>query len=554
MSDERPTTTSPRTLRKRLVIAVTGCALIAGYSWVRSSKPREALEPGNRPIPSLRNNTAWSDTSGYQREILSLWSKRELGDWQGKGKVHEPRILLARLQSSHDLAETNAYIRSLSPWGESGSTWLMNRDGDYDFSLTILTSILWLHGDDPSRLEAATLDHLLGVLLTEDGGTVQRKVPGTLGMVDETENHLLMTEGSRYLKNRWLRNHGHSAPLYDNESNGMEEAILAMLGELRTAGLFEFNSQPYIGYTLSALLNLEAFASDPVRNSARALLDQLNWKYALGSYKLRHYPPFRRRYEYADHTSLNIGYQTAYMKAWLSFSPAGIPPSEMSKGEATHSLLGACLPYRPADGVVHTVFEKDEAYFARLGHGRNASPEIYSAGPGFLLSAGGVHRGSASQIVARPITLLLDDDSMDLADVIHLAGPGEDFKDWNNTGVYKNFACAAGPVHVPDHIKELGRLGGWSVHQGGPNILILAYSTHDLGILAVVERTAPKGLLDGVANANPDHATLRHTFRHPDGRTLAYDVLSPPDTWVMVADDQSPMHRHFDTWPLITID
>ncbi len=39
--------------------------------------------------------------------------------------------------------------------------------------------------------------------------------------------------------------------------------------------------------------------------------------------------------------------------------------------------------------------------------------------------------------------------------MIHLAGPGTDFMKWNNTGVYRNFACAKGPVFVPDSFKPL---------------------------------------------------------------------------------------------------
>ncbi|MEP4077187.1 hypothetical protein [Haloferula sp.] len=538
---------------KKRAFLLVGCVLVAGYAWIRSSSPREALPPGKQAIPSQRG-LEWEDASGYEQEVLSFWSQRELGDWEGKGKVDEPRIILARLQSGTRIAETNDYLRTLTPWGEIGSTWLMNRKGDYDFSLTVLTSILWLYGDDGTRLEAATRDHLLQVLLTEDGGKMRPKVPRTLGVVDETENHLLMTEGSRYLKNRWLHEHGDTDGRYDNKSNGMEEALLAMLSELRGAGLHEFNSQPYIGYTIAALLNLEAFSSDTVRESARALLDQLNWKYALGSYKLRHYPPFRRRYEYASHPSLTFGYQTAYMKAWLSFGSGEIPSSKMNKAAATHALMGVCLPYRLPDEVVHRAFEKEEGYLARLGHGKGASPEVYSAGPGFLLSAGGVNRGKASQIVARPITLLLDDGATDLSEVFHLAGPGGDFKEWNNTGVHRRFACAAGPVRVPSNAKKLQSIDQWTIYQGAPGILVVVYSADDLGILTVLECEDSEGLLDQIAQLNSDPAQLRHSFQFPNGSRLGYDLNAPKDAWVMTSEDGETLGRKFDDWPLITID
>ena len=130
------------------------------------------------------------------------------------------------------------------------------------------------------------------MLLTEDGDDFRSKAPRTLGIVNETENHILMTEGSRYLKNRWLQTHGNAAPRYDNAANGMEGKLPAVLAEMKATGLFEFNSQPYIGYTITALLNFEAFGAEPLRVAAREVLDTLNWSYALGSYRLRHFPPF----------------------------------------------------------------------------------------------------------------------------------------------------------------------------------------------------------------------------------------------------------------------
>ena len=322
-----------------------------------------------------------------------------------------------------DLEAANAYLSRVEPWGEAGSTWARHPAGDYDFTLAGLTPILFLFGDKPGVLYPNTRDHLLNVLLPLEGGDPLEKVPRTLGLVRDTENHLLMTEGSRYLKNRWLALHGSLDPRHDNVDNGLETWLLKFITDLRTAGLYEFNSIPYEGYTLTALLNLDAFGSDSVRSAARDLLDQLNWKYALGSLSFRRFPPFRRQYSHARDTALDGDRHVALMKAWASLMPDG--PQNLALAGGHHIALWACWsPYRLADDTARWLITKPADYFVRLGHGPGGSPEIYSGGPGYLLSAGGVNRGNRSMIVARPITLILDDGAMDLSKIVHLAGPG----------------------------------------------------------------------------------------------------------------------------------
>ena len=509
-----------------------------------------SLPPGNLAVPHERT-MAWTPHSAFADTILQSWAAKPLGDWQTTGKGNAPRILLARLVTRTQLAETNEFLQALRPWGTSGSRWALHPDGDYDFTLAVLTTMLWLHGKDSGALFPATREHLLHVLLTEEGNDFRDKAPRTLGIVNETENHILMTEGSRYLKNRWLQVHGSPAPRHDNVANGMEGKLLAFLGKMKATGLFEFNSQPYIGYTITALLNLEAFASEPVRVAARDVLDLMNWSYALGSYRLRHFPPYRRRYEYAAATSLTFGYQSAFLKTWLSFAPGPMDTPELGRGGDVHAMFGACLPYRPPDRAVGLLFDKDEGYFAQLGHGPGASPEIYSAGPRFLLSAGGVHRGERSHLIARPITLLLDDGAVDLADVFHLAGPGGDFRKWNNTGVHRNFACAAGPVHVPARFAAVQQSGAWQIYALPPGLTIAVYSTPTLGLLVVLRNLAPSETLRAILESNPDPAALAHTFQFPGGPRLAYDPAAPQDRWVLISQDGQALDRDFDHWPLV---
>jgi hypothetical protein len=466
------------------------------------------------------------------------------------GKGIAPRILLAKLWMKRDLPEVNKTILKLTVWGVSGSSWALNKKGDYDFSITIYTTILYLFGNQPELLYPKTKDYLLKVLLSEEGNQFRTTAPRTLGLVRETENHVLMTEGSRYLKNKWLAAHGNKDQKYDNLQNGMEQKLIAFMEEMRTDGLYEFNSLPYIGYTITALLNLEAFGSDKLRAEAREVLDYMNWSYALGCYQLKHYPPMRRRYEKAGITEITTNYQSVFMKSWLSFSPVSDFNKNIRGGEV-HAVMGAIMPYRPADKVVETIFDKGDGYFVQMGHGQESSPEIYSAGKKFLLSAGGVNRGERSIIVARPICLFLNDDAENLSTIFHLAGPGTDFMKWNNTGVYKNFACAAGPVFVPDGFKTAAGNENWRIYTTKDSLLIAVHSTPDLGILALFENQSPDELVKKLAEANPEPEKLKSAFQFPAGAIIEYELLSPKDKWEITAVDGKPVDREFDKWPLI---
>lgn len=507
------------------------------------------INPGNIEVPHTRT-LVWRNQSAFADQIYCLWAGKSISDNQLNGKGSAPRILLAKLILNRDIPEVNKKIRELTVWGNCGSSWALNKKGDYDFTLAILTTIFWKFGDQPQLIYPETRDYLLNVLLSESGNKFSYSAPRTLGLVQETENHMLMTEGSRYLKNRWIMLHGSKDPFYDNTGNGMEHKILSLLNEMKTSGLYEFNSIPYIGYTITALLNLEAFASDQVRTEARNVLDYMNWCYALGSYRLKHYPPMRRRYEKAGIQELTTDYHSVFMKSWLSYSPAGNSDNDISHAEV-HALMGSCMPYRPADKIVDLIFNKGEGYFVKLGHGPESSPEIFAAGQKYLISAGGVNRGKSSLIVARPVCLFLNDSAKILSSVIHLAGPGTDFMNWNNTGVYKSFACAAGPVYVPESFTPIQKNQIWSIYTTKDSLLIAVHSVADFGLISVFRNGNASSLIGELMKANSDIDKLKSGFQFPDGHKISYDVSAPKKKWVIVSADGKQLDRDFDKWPLI---
>jgi hypothetical protein len=510
---------------------------------------RTQLQPGNIDVPQ-RRSMVWNDHSSFADSIYNLWGRRHLPDGSKTSKDDAPRIFLGRFLTGRDIKETNEAIQKSIPHGVTGSSWALNKKGDYDFSITILTTILWLFGDRPELLYPETRKHLLDILLTADGNKFRYTAPKTLGMVRETENHILMTEGSRYLKNRWIMTHGNTDPYYNNLHNGMEDKLLAVMHQMRGEGLTEFNSLPYTGYTITALLNLEAFGSGNIKTAARSVLDYMNWCYALGSYRLKHFAPMRRRYEKAGFQFLTTDYHSVFMKAWLGYSPIDSFNKNID-GALPHALMGSCMPYRPSDEVVEMLFNKGNGYFVKLGHGPYACPEIYAAGEHFLISAGGANRGKKSIIVARPICIFLNDNAEKLQDVIHLAGPGTDFMHWNNTGVYKNFACAAGPVYVPSSKKPVITKNDWSVYSVHDSITIAVYSTAKCGLVIVFEKVASGGIMNELLKLNPSAENLQKQFVFPGGQNINYDLTAAKDKWVIVSAEEKKTDRDYDKWPLI---
>lgn len=503
-------------------------------------------------VPHART-IQWKTQSDFANTIYTSFANRKFDYEKLSDKGNSPRIVLAKLLLKRDVEEVNNVIMKMVVRGVSGSSWALNPKGNYDFTLAPLTTVLYLFGDKPDVLYPKTKDYLVNVLLNCEGNKFRKATPKTLGLVPETENHVLMTEGSRYLKNRWLMLHGDTKSDYDNVKNGMEAKILAYLERMKMDGLYEFNSIPYIGYTIMALLNLEAFASDKVRTEARNVLDYMNFTYALGSYQLRHYPPMRRLYGKASIQELTTDYHSIFMKSWLSYAPIEPFNTNISHGEV-HALMGACMPYRPADKVVDLIFNKGDGYFVKLGHGKRSCPEIFTAGKHFLLSAGGANQGKRSLVVTRPTTLFLNDTADKLPQTFYLTGRGTDFMKWNNTGVYKNFACASGAVSVPTGFKSVANEGNWSIYAAKDGVLVAVYATDNLGLMAVFEDISAENLLKSLIQANPNAAQLSTQFQFPKGGEVEFDVNAPQNKWVIKAINGQAVDRDFDKWALINGD
>lgn len=156
-----------------------------------------------------------------------------------------------------------------------------------------------------------------------------------------------------------------------------------------------------------------------------------------------------------------------------------------------------------------------------------------------------------SWIVARPITLMLEDGGKDLSDLVYLAGPGNQFRGWNNTGVHKDLAVAAGPVHIPTGWKAVARQGDWSAYKSKKGPIVVICSRDRFGLVFLAHKGEPKKVLAAVAMANGDAPRLLKRFKHPDGHVVEYDVRAPKDKWVIKAVKGEKADRDFDAWPML---
>ncbi len=543
-----------RALRVLIIISIVFTVLFAALFWFSKQganrKKDIAIDIGNFPPPTDGQVRDWANESSELIEsLIEEWSDfpTDHKSFEEGRHVHPPRIIISKLLKGKDVEFCNQYLQSVQPYGTVGSTWALNPHGDWDFALLAYTPLLYLFGDKPELLYPETLDHLLSDILTEDGADFNMATPKTLGLIEDTENHILMIHGSRYLKNRWLYLNGNEDPKYDNRANGVEGKLVEYIDEILRYGVYEFNSDPYNGYTLSALLSLEAFAGKPVSDKAIELLDLMNWQYALASFQLKNFPPYRRAFKDAYRPGLYDSYHTVMMTVWASLRD----PEMMLKVERGkhHAFWAAIMSYRPHKETMDWVFNKPSPYFVQMGRGHNSCPELYSGDEHYLLSAGGSHRGRMSLIMPKPIMLFLNDDARVESDCFRVYGPGEDLFQWNNTGVFERFACAAGPVRIPEGQIPVIDSRGWQIYKIGESRYLFVYSEADCGILYIDHSSDPNETLEVILKNNSDTHKLRSEFTYPDGLKIKYDLLSPRHLWVITDVDGEPTERNFEKWP-----
>ena len=461
------------------------------------------------------------------------------------------RIILAHLVLGRDIEQINANLVKLKPWADHGSTGPFHKSGDYDFSEISWCSLLYLFGDKPAILYPDTRNHLVAVLIGNSGAKPSLRMPGTGKLFRETENHILMGEVSRYLKNQWLQEHGDTSLAFNNEKSGFENWLLNHLDEKFKGGFYEFNSNPYAGYSFQALNTLFSFAhSDTVRKAANKLLNEIIYEYSLSSIELKRYPVYRRQPWRASNTSFDWDPISSIVRVLVT-KKTGV---QWPVREKQHGLITLLLRYELNNQLANLLLEKNTAYSATLGHGRKGSPEIYSSNKNYVLSAGGVQRGLLSQLAARPIVLLLNDGVQHADSCFRLCGKGE-MPHWNNTGVYGNLACTNQPVMIPPQYKPVAEKSEWmAFYLPKLQLGIYVYSKKNLGLMLVsTEYGKPdETSLDELIKAN-SALNINKQLNLVGRGIVSYRPSSPKNRWVIYKMNNRKLDRKFDKWKRVNV-
>lgn len=578
---------------------------------------------------------------------------------KGKGKSESEEFTMAYfhncLHNSDDRKwnEANTSILNMQRTNKMGTAHFLYEQGGYDFIVTSLVTILWQFGrmgcHQPHRLSEETEQHMLNVLLNYDDtqgtvgafkygdidrvlgrilrmeqGSFDIKCPHSAGCIEESENHTWMILSSLYLICEYKMKDpefnaasivvtvdGDQFNTQDIKAN-LEARILAFITYTRNAGFYEFNSRPYVAFTLHALLNLEAFSSGVIKAEVNALLDHLNDCYAVSSYNYHRFPPFCRNTRKAGDTSLSACHHSTYFKSWTD--PQALLNDKYlgTDGRFQRSTIATSLPYRPKKEVVDLMMDKTtKPYLARIGHGEHATAEIYYGGNGVLLSAGGVKvDGDRGEVTCRPITIIMDNGVEELQGLHRLGDIGAR---GNQTGVYENFACSRGKYAGPNGVIALAnsermaatlsllkaderlQYGKWKVFELNSNALLAVYTTNenknffdsvsevytgskDLGIFAIfnkqevmsaqenmcVEKTpiAEQLILD-IIKQNKGDIHLQRQFTFPYSHTkLFYNVDAVGGEWVMVSktevaksgeESETIFNKNFSTWSTLDV-
>lgn len=518
----------------------SGCAYYFGNAWQNGFKKIEPTE-----FPTFNSHPERMSDEQLQFHPLVLhWADKELKRPETKRQRGPERIMLAKLIAKKDVKLVNEFLLESVPWGNSGTSGALNPLGDYDFTSIILSAILHRFKGDTTILWKTTEEHLARVLLIESGAKPHTKTPRTMKIMKDTENHILMTNISQYLKNQWLVEHGETNDAFNNLNNGLEDFLLANLEELHTTGQYEFNSKPYEGYTISALLVLHAYAdSRKLKSKTQEVLDTWVWEYMLTTSDFRKSAPFRRRMGRFESTSLTDNASSSMMKTWFLEHEKGVFELREVPHNHHQALSALVYDYRPPVEIWNLNFPEQLVF---IGHGKFSSPEIHSRGDGFLLSAGGFHRSEASQLVARPIVLMLNDGETDHKNCFHINGKGN-WKKWNNSGVYHRFAVGEGPVQTPEKYDPKDSIGNWKLFETESGIQVVTYSENNFGVIYLPkEKTDLNTIVK--QNENPRSGTF-----HLQKSSVEFKLRAPKGKYVISSVGNIATNRKTDCWKRVKV-
>lgn len=374
--------------------------------------------------------------------------------------------VIARIMTNTRIDEVNAGIMhpdtkalGLAGTGFDGVLGACKRKGDYDMQMIDIIPIIY-EGSKRGQLTDASYQKILTELLTVKGSEHQTTVSiaGCL-RVNETENHILMIESTRYLTNQLWHKQLPNDDEYNNEKNGFNAWLLNHLQQFLKHDFEEYNSRPYQGYSVIPIMNLATYAEDArVKLAATMVLDFLSAKYGVQSSRLRRSAPICRQHETSVATGLLASDHMASMFAilagntdiYLANNPSGF--ITYAGGQAIHTGVTS---YRPHALILDMIINNDQVLEQRVTHD---GMESYYKHPKYLLTAGGRYLNRFDGNMkkrdgwAYPTSIMPSQGTeLDRSQLIRFGGTYDESKR-NNMCQFKNFACGmnfAGPSDLP---------------------------------------------------------------------------------------------------------
>jgi hypothetical protein len=280
------------------------------------------------------------------------------------------------------------------------------RDGDYDFVAINLLQLLYVakanQGSMSSVVFTRIRDELLTIFGRTTGSTFQTvcnfgRNATFLVEVEDTENHVLQTEISRYLTNQLLIEMDPSNIEYNNTLNGNKSWMLNHLSTFVKKLFYEFNSRPYQLYTVKAIAILHSYADDEEIVQVAEMILNIVTAYSSNQMNhLRRFSPFRRQNRFLNKTECWEGDSEVFRLAVLvgnyELLPGpnyALPVSSLEDLRISFVLVSTVAStYRVRNFILKNFFRVengDTEYFVS----RHDVAEMYFSTPNVLISVGG---------------------------------------------------------------------------------------------------------------------------------------------------------------------
>jgi hypothetical protein len=281
------------------------------------------------------------------------------------------------------------------------------RDGDYDFATIDVLQLLYVskeyNNSMPEELYASLRDKLLTIYGSVPGTGTTYQAECTIDFIrtsvllefEDTENHILQTEISRYLTNQLLLEKYPNETIYNNTLNGNRNWMLEHLSIFLHTYFYEYNARPYQLFTVRALSVLYSYAYDnDIALAAEMILDLITAQSSIQMNNLRRFAPYRRQPRYENVTQSWPGDGEFYRLSILVGRYAVLDGPSYTLPEFTYENLGnhilvntVASKYRLKDFLLKMFFRDDNEpeYYV----GNHDVTEMYYSGKNVLISAGG---------------------------------------------------------------------------------------------------------------------------------------------------------------------